>query len=156
MNEELTRQFLNACHESRRICELLPDLLPDLPPRIKPRHIRIIECIYRLHQKGETVRVSDVAEAMNSTMPSITKLVNELCAMKVVRKRQGRSDRRVFTLTLTDLGKNYYDVYVTGFQGWLCQEMQDIPEDDIKAMVAMVGKVKNILLKARAEYGPLK
>ena len=36
MNEELTRQFLNACHESRRICELLPDL----PPRIKPRHIR--------------------------------------------------------------------------------------------------------------------
>ena len=135
MNSELTRQFLDACHEARRICEILPNL----PERLKPRHIRIIRCIHIIYEEKGIVRVSDVASAMNGTMPSITKLVNELCAMKVVRKRQGRSDRRVFTLTLTDLGKHYYDVYVTGFQGWLCQEMQDIPEDDIKAMVAMVG-----------------
>ncbi|WP_299143368.1 MarR family winged helix-turn-helix transcriptional regulator [uncultured Dialister sp.] len=152
MNEELIRQFLLSCHEARRVCELLPDL----PPRIKPRHIRIIDCIHRLHQEGETVRVSDVAEAMDSTMPSITKLVNELCDMEIVKKRQGRSDRRVFTLTLTDLGNHYYDMYVTRFHGWLCQEMQDIPEDDVRAMITVVRRMKDILQKGREKYGPLK
>lgn len=38
MDIELTRKFLDSCHEARRIVELLPNL----PPRIKPRHVRII------------------------------------------------------------------------------------------------------------------
>ena len=128
MNSELTRQFLDACHEARRICEILPDL----PPKVKPRHIRIINCISTIHEKQGSVRVSDVAAAMNGTMPSITKLVNELCEMGAVKKRQSRNDKRVYTLKLTDLGNHYYDVYVKQFQGWLCDQMEDIPEEKCK------------------------
>ena len=90
MNSELTRQFLDACHEARRICEILPNL----PERLKPRHIRIIWCIHIIYEEKGIVRVSDVASAMNGTMPSITKLVNELCDMGVVKKRQSRKKRK--------------------------------------------------------------
>ena len=45
MNNDLTRQFLDACHEARRICEILPNL----PDRVKPRHIRIIRCIHIIY-----------------------------------------------------------------------------------------------------------
>lgn len=152
MNNELTRQFLDACHEARRICEILPDL----PPKVKPRHIRIINCISTIHEKQGSVRVSDVAAAMNGTMPSITKLVNELCEMGVVKKRQSRNDKRVYTLKLTDLGNHYYDVYVNQFQGWLCDQMEDIPEENVKAMVDTIHRVKDILMKARTHDGRLK
>lgn len=50
MNNDLTRQFLDACHEARRICEILPNL----PERLKPRHIRIIRCIHIIYEeKGD-------------------------------------------------------------------------------------------------------
>ena len=93
-----------------------------------------------------------MASAMNGTMPSITKLVNELCDMGVVKKRQSRNDRRVYILKLTDLGNHYYDVYVNHFQGWLCEQMEDIPEEHVKNMVDTIHQVKEILLKARANH----
>ena len=148
MNNDLTRQFLDACHEARRICEILPNL----PERLKPRHIRIIRCIHIIYEEKGIVRVSDVASAMNGTMPSTTKLVNELCDMGVVKKRQSRNDRRVYILKLTDLGNHYYDVYVNHFQGWLCEQMEDIPEEHVKNMVDTIHQVKEILLKARANH----
>ena len=100
--------------------------------------------------------MSDVAAAMNGTMPSITKLVNELCEMGAVKKRQSRNDKRVYTLKLTDLGNHYYDVYVKQFQGWLCDQMEDIPEENVKAMVDTIHRVKDILMKARTHDGRLK
>ncbi|MGN0954504.1 MarR family winged helix-turn-helix transcriptional regulator [Dialister sp.] len=151
MNAELTRQFLDACHEARRICELLPNL----PPHVKPRHIRIINCIYTLREQNRTVRVSDVAEAMNGTMPSITKLVNELCEMGAVKKRQSRNDKRVYTLKLTDLGNHYYELYVRKFQGWLCEQMEDMPEEQVQATVDTIHRVRGILQEARETFGSL-
>ena len=152
MNSELTRQFLDACHEARRICEILPNL----PERLKPRHIRIIRCIHIIYEEKGIVRVSDVASAMNGTMPSITKLVNELCEMKVLIKKQSRNDRRVYTLKLTAKGQRYYNLYVDRFHNWLTEEMQSIPDEDVETAVRTIEKVKKILEQGREEFGPLK
>lgn len=152
MDIGLTRKFLDSCHEARRIVELLPNL----PPRIKPRHVRIIQVVHDLYGKNKIVRVSDVAEAMKGTMPSITKLVNELCEMKVLIKKQSRNDRRVYTLKLTAKGQRYYNLYVDRFHNWLTEEMQSIPDEDVEAAVRTIEKVKKILEQGREEFGPLK
>lgn len=152
MDIELTRKFLDSCHEARRIVELLPVL----PPRIKPRHVRIIRVVHDLYGKNKIVRVSDVAAAMKGTMPSITKLVNELCEMKVLIKKQSRNDRRVYTLKLTAKGQRYYNLYVDRFHNWLTEEMQSIPDEDVEAAVRTIEKVKKILEQGREEFGPLK
>ncbi len=38
------------------------------------------------------------------------------------------------------------------FQGWLCEQMEDIPEEHVKNMVDTIHQVKEILLKARANH----
>lgn len=152
MDIELTREFLDSCHEARRICELLPTL----PPRLKPRHIRIIQVVHDRCEGKEGVRISDVAAAMKGTMPSITKLVNELCEMKVLIKKQSNNDRRVYTLKLTAKGRRCYTLYVDHFHNWLTEEMQSIPDEDVKATVRTIAKVKAILQQGREDFGPLK
>ena len=151
MDIELTRQFLDSCHEARRICELLPNL----PPHIKPRHIRIIKAVHDLREEKKAVRVSDVSTAMQGTMPSITKLVNELCDLGVMNKRQSKNDKRVFTLKLTAKGERYYDIYVRHFHTWLTEQMQSIPDEDVEATVRTIEKVKAIVEKGREDYGPM-
>ena len=151
MDIDLARSFLDSCHDARRICELLPNL----PPHIKPRHIRIIKAVHDLREEKKTVRVSDVSTAMQGTMPSITKLVNELCDLGVMNKRQSKNDKRVFTLKLTAKGEKYYDIYVRRFHAWLADQMQSIPDEDVEAAVRTIEKVKAIVEKGREDYGPL-
>ena len=74
MDTDLTKQFIDSFH----IAKHLTDMLPELPDVLTPRHIRILDTIYTLSQHGSAVRISDISDAMRSTRPSITKLVNEL------------------------------------------------------------------------------
>lgn len=145
MDSELLSQFLDACQDGKRIF----GLLPKLPPKMKPRHIRIIRCIHMIHEEKGIVRISDVAKAMNGTMPSITKLVNELCEMKAVLKTRNPKDKRVYTLVLTDWGEKCYDKYICQFHFWLKKEMEDIPVEDIRGAVSAIGKVREILEKRK-------
>ena len=145
MNYELVRQFSDACMDGKKIFELLPKL----PPKMKPRHIRIIRCIHVIQEEKGIVRISDVAIAMKGTMPSITKLVNELCEMGAVVKTRNPKDKRVYTLQLTSWGEKCYDKYIRQFHTWLMKEMDDIPEEDIQGAVRAIGKVREILEKRK-------
>ena len=145
MDNKLIREFLLSCQEAKRICELLPPL----PKHMKPRHIRVIDAVHHLHGKNGAVRFSDVAAEMGGTLPSITKLVNELCIMKFLVKTRSREDKRVYLLELTETGEACYDRYVTRFQGWLCREMDEISEEDVEAAVRTILEVKRILVSNR-------
>lgn len=147
MNSELVRQLLDACHDAREIGKLLPEL----PPKMRPRHIRIIRYIHVLNEEKGVVRISDVAHAMKGTMPSITKLVNELCDLGVVIKTRSTKDKRAYTLELTDRGEAYYEKYLDRFHGWLNSQLEDVPEEDVKRAVSVIRKLKEILEKGSEE-----
>lgn len=145
MDKDLIREFLLSCQEAKKICELLPPL----PKKMKPRHIRVLDAVHTLHEKNGIVRVSDVASEMGGTLPSITKLVNELCEMKVLEKTRSAEDKRVYHLELTKLGEKYYDKYVTRFHDWLSDELDEISEDDLVAAMRAIMEVKRILVSNR-------
>lgn len=141
MNIELIKKFLDACHQAKKITELMPEL----PIGIKPRHIHVIDVISRLSTYKEYVKVTDVSRELKVTKPSVTKLISELEANKVLVKRSSCSDKRIITLELTALGKKYYDIYVYRYQKWLSELFVDINEKDIAITGNTVEKCYEIM-----------
>lgn len=141
MNTKLVKQFLDACHQAKKITELMPQL----PDGIKPRHIHVIDMIYELGEKREYVKVSDVSEALKVTRPSITQLIKELEDKNVVLKQQGSNDSRIITLTLTELGIQYYETYVDKYQNQLCRWYEGISEDEMKITIQTISKIHHIM-----------
>lgn len=141
MNTEFIKKFLDACQEAKKVTELMPEL----PKGIKPRHIHVIDTLYILSQKKEYVKVSDISEALKVTKPSITKLINELEIENVLVKNYKESDNRIITLTLTSLGKKYYETYVDEYHKWLSELFIDIDEKDILISVETISRVYDIM-----------
>lgn len=137
MDIELTKQFLLACHTAKHICESMPEL----PPGLKPRHIRIIDTIHQLEHTQDVVRISDVSHLMNSTTPSITKLIRELVDLGYVEKIQQTSDRRVFAVQLTASGENIYQHFVYEFHHWLNDRLSDLSPNDMATTIRIIKRI---------------
>ena len=74
MDTTSLKQLLDACFTAKHIVETLPQL----PKGMKPRHIHVLDSVSRVCTEQGECRVSDVSTRLNITMPSITKLVQEL------------------------------------------------------------------------------
>ena len=74
MTQEKLKQFLDACYDAKRLVEHLPDL----PDGMKPRQVHVLDAVNEIQKKQGFCRVSDISSYMNTTLPSITKLVQEL------------------------------------------------------------------------------
>lgn len=142
MTAELVRQLLDACFYGKQVTELMPAL----PPKIKPRHMHVINAVHLLSRQG-TVRVGDIGRELRVTMPSVTKLINELSSYGAVEKHACRDDKRVTTLTLTPLGEKYYVLYIEKYHARLAQLLNSLDEKDclvtIRTLKAMAEIIQN-------------
>ena len=101
MTQEKLKQFLDACFDAKRLIEKLPDL----PDGMKPRQVHVLDAVNEIQKKQGFCRVSDISSYMNTTLPSITKLVQELEERNLLVKQADEKDKRVINLTLTASGK---------------------------------------------------
>lgn len=147
MDLKTVKQLLTAMHESRRIMDLL---LP-LPKGMTQRHILIIDSICQLHAANGDVKISDVSDWLRVTKPSVTRLIKELEQMGVVAKIADASDKRVIHLLLTDLGREYYDLYVVKYTTWVGRQLDDITKKDVRVTAATVHKLYLALKGKRPE-----
>lgn len=136
MSNEMIKQLLDACFLAKKITELMPGL----PKGLKPRHIHIITCIAERGEAGESARVSDISADLRVTMPSITKLINELVALKIAIKSP-LEDKRAIALSLTALGEEYYDTYVTRYHGRLLHELADMDMTQCAAAIVAIKRL---------------
>jgi DNA-binding MarR family transcriptional regulator len=130
MNIASLKKLLDACWLSKRAVETLPEL----PRGMKPRHIHVLDAIYEMQMKRGLCRVSDVSTKLNITMPSVTKLIQELEALNMVEKYTDKGDKRIALLKLREAGKACLKCYVTDYQGeWLTEltEISDERVDDV-------------------------
>lgn len=141
MNTEYIKNFIDICHEAKKITEMMPKL----PRGMKPRHIHVIESIVSLSEKNAYVRVSDVSDALRITKPSVTKLINELEEMSIVVKHTHATDKRIISLSLTDLGMQYYRTYVGEYFSHLSKLFEDVREEDIDLTIQTIRKLYNIM-----------
>jgi len=149
MKVESVSELLGACHEARRIVELMPKL----PKGMKASHIHVIDIICQLQQKNGSVRVSDIGAALHVTNPSITRLVNELVELKAVKKVQSEEDKRVFTLSLTPLGQQYYRKYLEDYHRELANQLDSISEEDMATAARVIHEAYRILSDGNMKLG---
>ena len=105
MTQEKLKQFLDACFDAKRLIEKLPDL----PDGMKPRQVHVLDAVNEIQKKQGFCRVSDISSYMNTTLPSITKLVQELEERNLLVKQADEKDKRVINLTLTEEGKEFVE-----------------------------------------------
>jgi DNA-binding MarR family transcriptional regulator len=147
MNVELTKKFLDACYEARKVVELLLKL----PDGMKPKHIQVIDTVHYLSMQKDYVRVSDVSENLRVTKPSITKLINELENLNIIVKNSIKCDKRIIVLKLTPLGEKYYEIYVEKYHKWLAEQFTDIDEEDMLITVQTINRAYRIMESHKKE-----
>lgn len=148
MDINTTKRFLLACHTARHICESMPKL----PPGISPRHIRTIDAIHQLEEQQNIVRVGDVSRLMNSTAPSITKLIHDLVRLGYVKKQQLPDDHRVYSLQLTGTGQDIYHHFVHDFHHWLNDQLSDLNEEDVQTAIRVITRVREAIRPVKERF----
>lgn len=115
-------------------------LLPPLPACVRPVHIRILVAMERL-APGGSARVSDINRVLGASLPNTTRFINELVAVKVVRKLSAETDRRVVLIQTTALGRRYMERYVHRLHVGLAEAFREIGASRCAAMLETVRMV---------------
>lgn len=139
-NLELTKRFIDSCILARK----MTGMMPDLPDRLTPRHIHILEYICQASDSG--IRISEIAKLMHSTMPSITKLVNELTEKGFAVKSKDQNDRRVCTIRATPSGRSLYRKYGDEYHEQLADLLSAIPEEEMRTAVRVIHRAYELML----------
>lgn len=137
MTSQIVKEILDSCFTAKKILSLLPPL----PQGMRPRHIDVIDAVFALERRQNSVRVSEVSRALRLTAPSVTKLINELRALGVLAKTDDPADRRATLVRLTESGRAIYDEHVARFHLKLAEAFSEIDAADRRAMTKTIQKV---------------
>lgn len=137
MTTSALRQLLDACFTAKRVIETLPEL----PPGMKPRHIHVLEAVHRLQEQDLPCRVSDVSALLNVTLPSVTKLVQELENRNLLEKQADSQDGRVILLRLTPEGYACFCRYVRDMHANWSAALSDISDEQVEEAVHILNRL---------------
>lgn len=134
MNTRSLKHLLDACFLAKRIVETLPEL----PENMKPRHIHVLDAIGEIQRQQDICRVSDVSTRLGITMPSVTRLIQELERMELLEKYPDEEDKRSSLLCLTDAGRECVRRHVVEFHSEWVEELGDITDEQAEAVIAVM------------------
>lgn len=143
MEKQLSEEYFAGCMRAKQTLRFLPDPPADL----QRRHIYILKTIYSLKEEFGMVRVSDIAEKIDVTLPSITKNIAELEEAGYVMKVTNTEDRRVVNIELTNKGLSLYKEAVLDFHEKNSRIFKDIPQEDIRTTIETIYRVYSLLEK---------
>ncbi len=141
MTQEKLKQFLDACYDAKRLVEHLPDL----PEGMKPRQVHVLDAVNEIQKAQGFCRVSDVSTRMNTTMPSITKLIQELEERGLIVKRPDGKDKRVTNVELTEAGLEFVDLRVTHFHGDWAERLPDVDDRVVDDFVHALARMQETM-----------
>ncbi|MCI8727196.1 MAG: winged helix-turn-helix transcriptional regulator [Hungatella sp.] len=141
MNTTSLKRLLDACFTAKHIIETMPAL----PKGMKPRHIHVLDSVDEVCREQGECRVGDVSGRLNITMPSITKLIQELEVMGLLEKYGDRADKRVYLLRLTDRGEEYVRKYVREFHEEWVKGLGDISDGQAEEGIKLIEKLQSAM-----------
>ena len=85
-------------------------------------------------QRNPDSSLSNLAEHLGLTLPSVSKLVDGLVKQKLVTRRESTADRRRLTLVLTKEGASIVDSARAGAQANLAQKLGCLSIDELETI----------------------
>ncbi len=135
------KKLLDACFIAKHVIETMPEL----PKGMKPRHIHVLDRISTTCETYGECRVSDVSEGLNITMPSVTKLAQELEAMHLLEKYPDKTDKRVTLLRLTEPGTICVRKYVYDFHSKWAENLSFISNEEVQNMICIIKQLEQTM-----------
>lgn len=85
-------------------------------------------------QRNPDSSLSNLAEHLGLTLPSVSKLVDGLVKQKLVTRRESTADRRMLTLVLTKAGASIVDSARADAQANLAQKLGGFSIDELETI----------------------
>ena len=85
-------------------------------------------------QRNPDSSLSNLAEHLGLTLPSVSKLVDGLVKQKLVTRQESAVDRRRLTLVLTQSGASIVNSSRAGAQANLAQKLSCLSEDELETI----------------------
>ena len=85
----------------------------------------------RFVQRNPEVSLSDLADYLGLTLPSVSKLVDGLVKQTLILRQESKVDRRKMTLALTEAGETIINNARAQAQANLARTLASLPEEDL-------------------------
>ena len=148
MTNKKIKEMLDACHQAKRIREMLPPL----PEGVMPSYIQYLDAIQKLEKKDIHVKVSDISDVMNLPRPGVTRTVKEMEKKGYLSKIASPDDGRVTYISITEEGWKLFRKYDENYFGELSADLSDISEEDADCMIRTIEKFYQIMCERRGHY----
>ena len=143
MTNKLSEDYIGACMSAKQTVQFLPEP----PSELQKRHVYIIKICYDLSLRLKEVRVSDIAETINGTLPSITKNIATLEKKGYLIKEKNSKDKRAINIKLSDKGLAIYQTKIYDFHKKNSALFKDIPEEDIHTTIKTIHEIYRLMEK---------
>ena len=94
--------------------------------------------------RNEGASLSDLAEYIGLTLPSMSKMVDGLVVRQLVTRRDSSVDRRYVTLALTPLGKSTWEAARQGTQARLAEMLATLPPEERNTVVLAMQALRRV------------
>ncbi len=136
-SEELNRMLVDTFRSILKVEEQLIKSTNNFNLSINELHL--IEAVGKNTEKGRTI--SDIAEDMEITLPSVTVAINKLLAKGYVKKERCTNDGRVVYVTLTEQGQRINAVHQYFHIRMVRAVTKDLSEDEKTVMLNGIVKL---------------
>lgn len=113
--------------------------------------LHLIESVGKSDEKGRTI--SDIAEDLGITLPSVTIAINKLAKKGYVQKIRCETDGRVVYVTLTRLGQKMNAAHQYFHAKMVREITRDLSEDEKSVMLKGITKLNTFFKKKIATEG---
>ncbi|MEY8310346.1 MarR family transcriptional regulator [Erysipelotrichaceae bacterium 51-3] len=133
-------RLLDGCFYAKKLTETLPPL----PQGVQQRQNFVLQEVYRITNRQGFCRVSDIAHALNTSMPSITRMVGDLERRGFLRKKTDPRDKRVVLVELMAPGLLYVRRSHAFHQEW-AENIDGITEQDVETVIRALQKLRQAM-----------
>ena len=99
------------------------------------------------------LRMSELSRRLMVTGGNVTGLTDQLVAEGLVVRREDRSDRRVFTVSLTPKGRRQFDAMAAEHERWIVEWLGGLAAGEREALYESLGRLKAALARAFDAHG---
>ena len=96
--------------------------------------------LFKLSAKGDSLRVTDLAEILGVDTPTVTRKVQQLERDGMVVRQTDPDDRRASRIRLTPAGRRTIERVRRARRAWLEQLLQDWGDDDLSALADLLSR----------------
>ena len=126
--------LLQTC--ARDLMEIAPQIVQSI--RVEMRRGRGSELTIpqfralRFIQRNPDISLSDLAEYLGLTLPSVSKLIDGLVKQTLILRQESKVDRRKMTLGLTDAGETIVNTSRAEAQANLARNLASLSQEDLQ------------------------